>query len=122
MPSSFRPMMSAEQKAEMEKRKAKQKERMDECAIEPCETDYYWPQTIQFKKEQLPEITSWEVGKHYKITVKVKMVAYEDVTRQSDGSSKKEKKEGRFEIIAVKSESKFSTDQQGMAKKLGVKI
>lgn len=99
MENKFRPMMTAEQKKAMLK-KDKMKESC--CLVLVDDNSYYYPETIRFFTHQLPEIKKWKVGKEYELTIKVKMVSYEE-RKTVDG---KEKEEGRFEVTAVKSNGK----------------
>ena len=113
MPSKFRPMMTPAMKAKMDEHKPKIDYLVEKTG------PMYWPQEITFYPEQLPEIEKWEVGKKYTLTLQVKMVAYEQ--RKIDkGGNKKDKKEGRFEVVAVKSDSPYSKDQKDMMSKMGV--
>ena len=95
-------MMSAAQKAEMEKRDKKTGVMAEESV------GYYYQQTITFTPEQLPEIEKWEVGKEYEITIKARMQTYEN-RKVADN---KPKKEARFEVIAVKSDSPLTSEQK----------
>ena len=106
-------MMSAEDKAKMEKRN-KEMKGMDLIEGGPG----YWPEQIRFTADQLPEIKKWEVGKEYEITIKCKMMSYE-LEKKAD---KKGREHAKFEITAVKSESKYSADQKTIADKMGVNL
>ncbi len=118
--ADFKPMMTASQKAAQEKRIAERNKRMSDCCIDD---GFYYPQTVSFNKEQLPEVTKWEVGKEYEITLKVRMSAFENVKRNSESmDGTKEKIEGRFEIVAVKSNSKYNSEQKDIAKRMDVKL
>jgi hypothetical protein len=97
----FRPMMSTEQKKEMEKMKEKHTDMV-------MESPGYYPQTITFTAEQLPEIKKWEVGKEYEITIKTKLIAYEQ--KKKEGKNARE--EGRLEITAVASQGKGLSGEQ----------
>lgn len=101
----LRPMITPEQKAAMKKRE----EKMDMPGTSIGES--YWPQTIEFTAQQLPEVKKWEVGEEYMITVKAKMVRYEQKKSNREGN-KKEKEIGCFEIVAVQTEGEGMNTEQ----------
>lgn len=98
MKDGFMPMMSKKQAEAIAKRKDKMN-----MSIVDHEDTYYYPETIRFTAEQLPAIKDWKVGEEYEISLKVVMKSYEERNSEIDGKTK-EKKEARFEIVAVKSE------------------
>ncbi len=75
---------------------------------------FYYPETLRFTAEQLPEIKNWQVGKEYEITIKVAMKSYEERNSEMDGQ-KKEKKEARFEVVSVKSNDGMTAAQKKIA-------
>ena len=103
---TFRPMMTAEQKA---KRKKQEKRSVDIDCV-----PYYFQQSIQFSAKQLPEIKKWEVGENYQITVKVRMKSFEERKREGEEAVM----EGRFEVVAVKADSKLNKKQQDIMDKM----
>ena len=107
---AFRPMMTSEQRTERKKQLAREKKMGMSCDG----PSFFFPQTIEFNVDQLPEIKEWEVGENYQITIKVRQKSFEE--RKKEG--KKTKEEARFEILAVKADSKLNNKQQTILDKM----
>jgi hypothetical protein len=84
MPKEYRQMMPKKEKKKMEK------EMKGCCDIAEPE---YWPQSIRFNDNQLPEIKDWKVGESYEVSI---------IVKQRSLNENKKGFNADFDVVAVK--------------------